>query len=113
MTSKERALKLASAKLERYIVEEANDNMINAVSNMIADVRQELEGINNELEEKKKELENINILETHQEELIENILIAKDIYRNANNIQKRSILQLLVSHINVRDNNDFDIFLNI
>lgn len=113
LTSKERALKLASAKLERYIVEEANDNMINAVSNMIADVRQELEGINNELEEKKKELENINILETHQEELIENILIAKDIYRNANNIQKRSILQLLVSHINVRDNNDFDIFLNI
>lgn len=113
LSSKEKALKMASTKLERYILEEANDNMINAISNMITDVRQELEKINNELEEKKKELEQINISETHQKELIENILVAKDIYKNANNIQKRSILQLLVSHINVRDNNDFDIFLNI
>ena len=111
--SKEKALKLANTKLEGYIMNNANDNVIEAVSNMIAEVKEELNNINEELEKKQNELDNIKLEDKAHKELINKILEIKDIYAGANNIKKKAILNVLVKKVVVRDINDFDIYLNI
>ena len=112
LSSKEKAFRMASAKLERAILED-NDTVVQAVSNMITTVKSEIEEIKEKLEQKNKELENINNQETHQQQLIENIIQARDIYRMADPTKKRAILNLLVSKIEVEDLDKFYIYLNI
>ena len=111
--SKEKALRLANTKLERYIMENANDNMIQAVSNMITNVKEELSEINEKLEQIQFELDSIINEENHQEELVEQVLNAKDIYARADNIKKKAVLNLLIKRIEVSDIDDYDIYLNI
>ena len=111
--NKEKALILANAKLERYIIENANDNMIESISNMIARVKDELDDIQVELEKKQIELNNINNEDEAHAELIDKILEIKDIYAKADNIKKRAILNILVKKVIVKDINDYDIYLNI
>ena len=112
LNSKTKTLKMASAKLERAILED-NDIVVQAVSNMISEVKSEIEQIEEELQLKNKELDNIINEEKHQEELVLNIIHARDIYKGSNNEQKKAILNLLVRKISVRDYNDYDIYLNI
>lgn len=111
--NKEKALKLANAKLEKYIMTDANDNMIKAVSDMIAKVKDELNGINTELEKKQMELDNINIEDKTHALIINKILEIKDIYARADNIKKKAILNVLIKKVVIRNIDDFDIYLNI
>lgn len=111
--SKEKALILAERKLEKYIMEDASDNMIESVSNMIARVKEELDDINKELEKKQNELNAINIEENHQEELIKQVLNAKEIYKNAPIDKKKAVLNLIVKRIDIADIDSYDIYLNI
>ena len=112
LNSKTKTLKMASAKLERAILED-NDTVVQAVSNMISEVKSEIEQIEEELQLKNKELVNIIYEEKHQEELVLYVIHARDIYKGSNNEQKKAILNLLVRKISVRDYNDYDIYLNI
>ena len=111
--NKEKALKLANSKLERYIMEDVNDNMIEAVSNMIAKVKDELNDIQVELDKKQMELDNINMEDKTHALIINKILEIKDIYARADNIKKKAILNVLIKKVVVRNINDFDIYLNI
>lgn len=111
--SKEKALRMANTKLERYILEDVSDNMIKVISNMITNTKAEIEQINQELTQKKDELNRIIIEEEHQEELITKILDAKDIYRNSDVSKKKAVLNLLIKKIDVADIEDYDIYLNI
>lgn len=111
--SKNKALKLANAKLERYILKDANDNMIEAVSNMIANLKSEINEIDTELEKKQQILSTINIEDKTHEEMINKILEIKDIYSQADNIKKKAILNILIKKVVVRNISDFDIYLNI
>lgn len=113
LKSKDKALKLANAKLERYIMEDASDNMIKAVSDMIAKVKDELNDIQIKLEKKQNELNNINIEDKTHAEIINKILEIKDLYAGASNIKKKAILNVLIKKVVVRDIDDFDIYLNI
>ena len=110
---KNKALTLANAKLERYIIEDKSDAMISAVSNMIKEINTELDKLNNQLDQKQTELNNITINEKHQEDLIESIINARDIYKNADTNKKKAVLNLLVRRIEVSDIDDYDIYLNI
>ena len=94
-------------------MENANDNMIQAVSNMIANVKDELSDINEKLEQIQFELDSIINEENHQEELVEQVLNAKDIYARADNIKKKAVLNLLIKRIEVSDIDSYDIYLNI
>lgn len=111
--SKKKALILAQNKLERYIMEDASDNMIESVSNMITRVKEELDDIQIELEKKQIELDNINIEDKAHAELIDKILEIKDLYARASNIKRKAILNVLVQKVIIRDIDDFDIYLNI
>ena len=112
LSSKSKTLKMASVKLEKAILED-NDTVVQAVSNMIATVKVEIEQIEEELQLKNEELNNIINEENHQTEFVQNVIHARDIYKGSNNEQKKAILNLLVKKISVRDYNDYDIYLNI
>lgn len=111
--SKNKALKLAQIKLETYIIEDANDNTINAISDVITKLKSEINEIDTELEKKQQILSSINIENKIHEEMIEKILEIKDIYAGASNIKKKAILKILIKKIVVSDIDKFDIYLNI
>lgn len=113
LKNKEKALKLSNSKLQGYILNDANDNIIEAISNVISDIKEEISSISKELEKKQDELNSIQLEDNAHIELIDKILEIKDIYIGANNIKKKAILNVLVNKVVVRDIEDFDIFLNI
>ena len=106
-------LKLSKVKLQESILTGAPATTIDAISNIINEVSIELETIDNDLVIYNQQLDKLREEDAHQNELIENILEAKDIYRRASDIQKKAILQLLIKKIEVSDTDKFDIFLNI
>ena len=110
---KQRALQKAQDKLEAYILNDAPDSTIDAVSRMIENVGAELSDVKEQLETVNKELEDANKKQEYQEDLIQNILHAKSIYESANVVQKKAILQMLINRIEVSDTDDADIYLNI
>ena len=112
-STKQRALQLAQTKLEGFILNGAPDATINAVSNMIASVANELADIEQQLIIQQESLNQIKEYASHQEALIADILNACDIYKSATTVQKKAILQMLVDRIEVADVNDVDIYLNI
>ena len=112
-SSKQRALQKAQDKLEAYILNDAPDSTIDAVSRMIENVGAELSDVKEQLETVNKELEDANKKQEYQEDLIQNILHAKSIYESANVVQKKAILQMLINRIEVSDTDDADIYLNI
>ena len=111
--TKFRTLDLGKVKLQESILTGAPSTTIDAISNMINEVSIELETIDNDLVIYNQQLDKLREEDAHQNELIENILEAKDIYKNANDIQKKAILNLLIKRIEVIDTNEFNIFLNI
>ena len=113
LSSKKRALTLAQTKLEGYILDGAPDVTINAVSNVIANVSSELTDLEQQLIKINEDIESLQEQTNYHESLIENILNAKAIYKSASIVQKKAILQLLISRIEVSDTNKADIFLNI
>ena len=112
-TTKQRTLQLAQTKLEGFILNGAPDATINAVSNMIESVANELADIDNQLILQRRELDTVKEQASHQEALIADILNARDIYKNAGTQQKKAILQMLINRIEVSDVNEADIYLNI
>lgn len=110
---KQRALQKAQDKLEAYILNDAPDSTIDAVSRIIENVGAELSDVKEQLETVNKELEDANKKQEYQEDLIQNILHAKSIYESANVVQKKAILQMLINRIEVSDTDDADIYLNI
>ena len=112
-SSKQRALQLAQMKLETYILNGAPDATINAVSNMIHNISNELTDIEEQLNMQHDELNALQEQYAYQEALIADILNARDIYKSASITQKKAILHMLINRIEVRDVNDVDIFLNI
>lgn len=103
----------ANTKLAQYILDDSDDNLIMAVSNLIATKKQELEQLELKKEDTEARLNNLLNQEQHQEHIIQNILEAKEIYSNASPEQKKAIIQLLVNRIEVTDTKDVSIFLNI
>ena len=113
ITDKNKTLKLASAKLERYILNNESDVMIRSVSQLIENTNHEIETLKKQLEDITTELNELKKKEDYQQEFISNILNAKDIYKNASIQDKKAILNLLIKEIIVRDTDDYDIYLNI
>ena len=112
-SSKQRALQLAQTKLETYIINGAPDATINAVSNMIATVSNELMNLEQQLTTLNNELESLQEQSAYNESLIVNILNARNIYKSATIQQKKAILHMLINRIEVEDVGAADIFLNI
>jgi DNA invertase Pin-like site-specific DNA recombinase len=112
-SSKQRALQKAQDKLEACILNDAPDSTIDAVSRMIESIGSELSNVKEQLEAVNKELEEANKHQEYQEELVQNILNAKEIYQEANVAQKKAILQMLINRIEIEDVNKADIYLNI
>lgn len=112
-TTKQRALQLAQAKLETFILNGSPDATINAVSNMIESVANELAEIEEQLIIQRGELDIIKEQAAHQEALITDILNARDIYKSATVPQKKAILHMLINRIEVADVDSVDIYLNI
>ena len=113
LKSKEKALKMANAKLERYIMQDVSDNIIENISNMITNVKSEINDIVAELEQNNQKLSSIIVEEQHQEDMIKQVLEIKDIYKSASNNKKKAILNLLIKKIEVEDIDKYDIYLNI
>ena len=80
---------------------------------MIASVSEELVDIEEQLNIQQESLNQIKEQTSYQEALIADILNACDIYKNAGTQQKKAVLQLLISRIEVSDVNEADIYLNI
>ena len=103
----------ANSKLAQYILDDSDDNLIMAISNLITTKQSELEQLELKKDEISARLNNLLNQEQHQEHMIANILEAKRIYTNASPEQKKAILHLLVNRIEVRDTDKVTIFLNI
>ena len=112
-STKQRALQLAKTRLTESILNNAPSATIDAISNMINDVSVELADIEESLKSFTTTLEELQEQTSHQEALIADILNACDIYKSAAIAQKKAILQLLISRIEVSDVNEADIYLNI
>ena len=112
-SSKKRAVQLAQTKLESYILDEAPDATINAVSNMIHNITNELLDIDVQLDKVNEDINTLQEQTNYHESLIANILNAKSIYQTASIAQKKAVLHLLVFRIEVSETNEADIFLNI
>ena len=109
----QKTVQLSETKLQRYILEDKPDSMINVITDLISKTNENIIQLETRLENKQKELQALESNEAHQEKLIENILYAKEIYSNASNEQKKAILNLMIKKIEVKDIDDFNIFLNI
>ncbi len=109
----QKTIQLSETKLQRYILEDKPDTMINVITDLITKTNENIKELQEQLRYKQNEIDIINQNESHQEQLIENLLYARDIYSNASNEQKKAILNLMIKKIEVKDINDFDIFLNI
>ena len=112
-SSKQRAAQLAQTKLEGYILDGAPDATINAVSNMIANITNELLDIEVQLNKVNEDIKVLQEKTDYHESLIANILNAKAIYKSAPIVQKKAILQMLINRVEVSDTDSADIFLNI
>lgn len=112
-STKQRALELGKTRLTESILNNAPSATIDAISNMIASVSEELADIEEQLNLQRGELEHMQQQAIHQEAIIADILNARDIYKSAGIQQKKAILQMLVNRIEVADVNDVDIYLNI
>ena len=112
-TSKVNALQLAQNKLETYILNDAPDSTINAVSTMIENVGNELVDLEQQLNQIREQIETLQEQTAYNESLIANILNAKNIYESATIPQKKAILRTLINRIEVSDTNEADIYLNI
>lgn len=112
-STKQRALQLAKTRLTESILNNAPSATIDAISNMINDVSVELADIEEQLNIQQESLNQIKEQTSYQEALIADILNACDIYKSAAITQKKAILQLLISRIEVSDVNEADIYLNI
>ena len=110
---KEKARTMANAKLERYILEDKPDSLVESVANMINGINIELEELNKQTETITKHIKQQQEQSGYQKEFISKVLGASETYAIANTQQKKSILQLLIKRIDVKDINDCDIFLNI
>ena len=111
--TKMRALELGKTRLTESILNNAPSATIDAISNMIASVSEELADIEEQLNLQRGELEHIQEQAIHQEAIIADILNARDIYKSAAIAQKKAILQMLVNRIEVSDVDSVDIYLNI
>ncbi len=109
-STKKRALQLAQTKLETYILQEAPDTTINAVSNVIANITTELTDIEQQLQTLYSEKETLQQHSSYNESLITNVLQAKAIYNSASIQQKKAILQMLIEKIEVSDTDDANIY---
>ena len=112
-STKQRALQLGKTRLTESILNNAPSATIDAISNMIASVSEELADIEEQLNLQRGELEHMQQQAIHQEAIIADILNARDIYKSAGTQQKKAILQMLINRIEVADVNDVDIYLNI
>jgi DNA invertase Pin-like site-specific DNA recombinase len=112
-STKQRALELGKARLTESILNNAPSATIDAISNMIASVSEELVDIEEQLNIQQESLNQIKEQTSYQEALIADILNACDIYKNAGIQQKKAILQMLVNRIEVTDVDSVDIYLNI
>jgi DNA invertase Pin-like site-specific DNA recombinase len=112
-STKKRALQLAQTKLETYILNGSPDATINAISKMIESVESELSELEQQLTILNNELDAIQEQAAYQEALIADILNACEIYKSASIVQKKAILNMLISRIEVTDINNADIYLNI
>lgn len=107
------AITKANTKLSQYILDDANDNLITVISNLITTKKSDIAELELKKEDIQGRLDNLLIQEQHQEHMIDNVLEAKKIYAKASPVQKKAILHLLVDRIEVKDTNDVSIFLNI
>ena len=112
-SSKKRAVQLAQTKLESYILDGAPDATINAVSNMIHNITNELLDIDVQLDKVNEDINTLQEQTNYHESLIANILNAKSIYQTASIAQKKAVLHLLVSRIEVSETDSANIYLNI
>ena len=103
----------AKNKLTALILNDADDSAINIVAELIKDKTKEADLLAEDIANKESEIQKLKDAETINESLINNILKAKDIYANANVQQKKAILQLLIEKIEVRNYDDFSIYLRI
>jgi hypothetical protein len=112
-STKQRALQLAKTRLTESILNNAPSATIDAISNMIASVSEELVDIEEQLNIQQESLNQIKEQTSYHAHFIRSILNARDIYKNAGIQQKKAVLQLLVDRIEVSDVDSVDIYLNI
>ena len=103
----------AKDKLTVLILNDADDNAIAIVSELIKDNQTKEVVLLEDIANKESEINKLIDSEIINESLIKDILRAKDIYINADIQQKKTILQLLIDKIVIRDYEDFDIYLRI
>lgn len=113
IAEKNRTIEKANKRLSQYIMDDAKDELINNISELITENKTKIKALQEELLKKQNEFQLLMNKEMQQESLIKNLLNAKEIYKNATIEQKKAIIQIIVKRIEVRDINDFDIFLNI
>lgn len=110
----EKTIVKANDRLTSFLLDEdAPQTLITNISNVIDNKKNELVKLKQILEEKQLKNNNINNKLETQLKQIDTILIAKDIYENANIEQKKSIISLIVEKIIVTDYDAIDIFLSI
>lgn len=103
----------ANNKLTTLILSDAEDSVINVITELISNKNSEAAILQQRIDDTEMKLQQLIESEVTNESLIANILHAKAIYKNATIPQKKAILQLLISRIEVSDTNKADIFLNI
>ena len=103
----------ANNKLTTLILSDAEDSVINVITELISNKNSEAAILQQRIDDTEMKLQQLIESEVTNESLIANILEAKAIYKNATIPQKKAILQLLISRIEVFDTNKADIFLNI
>ena len=112
-STKQRALELGKTRLTESILNNAPSATIDAISNMIASVNEELVTLEEQIDSINESLNQIKEQSAHHAHFIRSILNARDIYKSAGIQQKKAILQLLIARIEVADVNDVHIILNI
>ena len=103
----------ANAKLTTFILNDTDDSAIGIITELISNKNKKAAQIQQLVSEKEAEIQHLTESEAANEALIADILNACDIYKSAAIAQKKAILQLLISRIEVSDVNEADIYLNI
>ena len=103
----------AKDKLTVLILNDADDSAISVITDLINTKTKEADLLAEDIANKESEINKLIDSEIINESLIKDILRAKDIYINADIQQKKTILQLLIDKIVIRDYEDFDIYLRI
>jgi DNA invertase Pin-like site-specific DNA recombinase len=104
-------MKKSNEKIKLLMLEDIDISNIRVITDVVKDTKKLLE----ELEDKKNSLLlDITIEENEQDKsniIIEQFMSMKDIYSKGTNKQKKSILQLIIDRIVVKDYDDIDIYL--